>query len=112
MGDVGIMHDNGPTGLQAIQINQPARMTTNNQTTAIEGLGGAVAPLRTGTMGLAPVFGYGGGSQGLQSPGGYDPLIRLPFGLGGFRPPTNIGLPGGGQISLPPINSNTQFPFP
>jgi len=63
--------------------------------------------LPTGTMGLAPVFGYGGGAGGLQSPGGYVSGIQLPFGLGTVRVPSVIGLPGGGAIGLPQINNNT-----
>jgi hypothetical protein len=52
--------------------------------------------LQTGTMGLAPVFGYGSGAQ--QSPGGY---------VGGSLLPSTIALPGGGAIGLPQINGNT-----
>lgn len=55
---------------------------------------------RVGTMGLAPVFGYGAPSV---SPGGYVNGINL-FGLGTVRLPGTIGLPGGGAIGLPGIN--------
>jgi hypothetical protein len=60
--------------------------------------------LPCGTMGLAPVFGYGGGSGGMQSPGGYVSGIQIP-GLGLIRIPSTIGLPGGGAIGLPQINN-------
>ncbi|HEY9719565.1 MAG TPA: hypothetical protein V6C69_18950 [Trichormus sp.] len=62
--------------------------------------------LPCGTMGLAPVFGYGGGSGGMQSPGGYVSGIQIP-GLGLIRVPSTIGLPGGGAIGLPQINNGT-----
>lgn len=52
-----------------------------------------------GTMGLAPVFGYGGGSGGLQSPGGYVPGISTPFGNIGI--PNTFNLPGGGLMQVP-----------
>jgi hypothetical protein len=58
---------------------------------------------RTGTMGLAPVFGTG--NDGLTSPGGYSPVITIPF-LGTFRIPSSVGLPGGGAIGLPPGVTN------
>ncbi len=53
-----------------------------------------------GTMGLAPVFGYG---APMTSPGGYVSGISL-FGLGVVRLPSTIGLPGGGAIGLPQLN--------
>ena len=53
-----------------------------------------------GTMGLAPVFGTT--NDGLTSLGGYSPLINIP-GLGSYRIPSTIGLPGGGSIELPSI---------
>jgi hypothetical protein len=53
---------------------------------------------RTGTMGLAPVFGTS--NDGLTSPGGYSPVITIPF-LGTFRIPSTVALPGGGAVGLP-----------
>lgn len=53
-----------------------------------------------GTMGLAPVFGTG--NDGFTSPGGYvPPMINIP-GVGSYRIPQTIGLPGGlGSVTLP-----------
>ncbi|MGH9548724.1 MAG: hypothetical protein ACRD3W_05080, partial [Terriglobales bacterium] len=65
---------------------------------------------RVGTQGLAPVFGYGGGSSGLISPGGYmPPMLNIP-GVGPIRIPSTVALPGGGVIQTNPgalINSIT-----
>ena len=62
---------------------------------------------RTGTMGLAPVFGTG--NPGFTSPGGYTPpMINIP-GVGSYRIPQTIGLPGGGSIQVPTQQLLQQF---
>ncbi len=53
-----------------------------------------------GTMGLAPVFGTN--NDGFTSPGGYvPPTIWIP-GVGSFRIPTTIGVPGVSITAPPP----------
>lgn len=90
-GDIGRTSNptgTGPSGLGGLSTNQT----------------GTQAPVTQlcGTMGLAPVFGYGGVQQ---SPGGYVAGILLPFGLGTVRVPSAVALPGGGAIGLPAINT-------
>jgi hypothetical protein len=61
-----------------------------------------------GTMGLAPVFGTGG-SGGFTSMGGYTPpMINIP-GLGSYRIPQTLSLPGGSSLQLPTTQLLQQF---
>ncbi len=77
-------NSSAPTGSIGILPNQVANPTLT-QTSGMSQLP------HCGTMGLAPVFGTS--NDGYTSPGGYSPLINIP-GLGSYRIPTNLGIPG------------------
>lgn len=69
-GQSGSYWNNGHTVKDINDLGQPATAITNQQTVSPGGMG-ALQLNPTGTMGLARVFGYGGGSGGAISPGGY-----------------------------------------
>jgi hypothetical protein len=78
-------NSSSPTGSIGILPNRVANPTLT-QTSGMSQLPHA------GTMGLAPVFGTG--NDGFTSPGGYvPPMINIP-GLGSYRIPSTIGVPG------------------
>jgi hypothetical protein len=80
-----------PTGTGPSGVGCLSTATTGSQTPLLQNVG---------TMGLAPVFGYGAPST---SPGGYVSGISV-FGLGIVRLPSTIGLPGGGAVGVPQLN--------